>query len=492
MSLFVSAWVIYFLFEFSFNDGFLVFGDSLFRNLAPLIVEIVLEINHDLTEAAMSNAAAVFVGIKLSQKKGFSLASCLFSKSTFLEKIDFGNRLSVKSSGKKIFTKISWLWLGHFAIFIVSLLVPASVTISELREYRGSVLCVEYGQQGTILDRKWPTIETVMGTSEYAYGDSIGYLRYDHPYRDSSLFLMAPQLTDTCAERDIISGHGHGVNLKSDCNCITVNDTGSFENFGIDTTVFSTLFVEYNTLNRKTGFANHVAINETDKSLKITTLLSGSSICDSTIQDTQYVPVCSTKVWDLKAANVRMEYMTDGTPASIAAKKVELESIISDANITWLGIAYRNILGGEYSASLLPSLTPGTINSVLWWTSTRRFDIHPALLEFGMEGAFSIIARSAIHRSFSATGSICSRSMLNESFAKMKIAYFGFICGVLFVTTQIIICIACLLCYIPWIISKNPLGPAVRAASDLFYFENLICRGTLKARLEIQSATIDR
>jgi hypothetical protein len=331
-----------------------------------------------------------------------------------------------------------------------------------------------------------------MGVAEYAYGTSLGYLRSAKPELNHTTFLMSPQLTDTCGSTDEITGNGFSMNLKTHCKCSTSTDVAHLIAAGADPAIAARLQSEYLLLRDNTGFVNHIAIDDASGTLLITTLLSGTIVCGSRISGADSAPVCKTSVFDFQKATTHMEYMTDGTPASIAAKIVELISLNGSANITWMGLAYQDILGGEFSTNILPGLIPGSVNSILWWATPNTLNLSPVLLESGLEVAFGLIARGAIQRSFPASGGLCVRRIINPEIPIITISRSGYLAGMPFVVVQLLACLFSLCCYCLWLFSSVPIGPAIRIATDHSYFINLINRGTLGVKIWQQSATTDR
>jgi hypothetical protein len=86
----------------------------------------------------------------------------------------------------------------------------------------------------------------------------------------------------------------------------------------------------------------------------------------------------------LTVAKVQMQYMTDGTPASIAADIVTvLEVYPEKANITWITTSLLHLLGSPIAAINLPSTYPGSTNPMLWWTTPNMEVVAAAFVESG-------------------------------------------------------------------------------------------------------------
>jgi hypothetical protein len=492
ISLILNVTLLWILVAMASPEGLKMPSPEWFHNSFPMYILIWIFISYVFTSAAMNNAAGVLIGYLLSRPAGFSLSSCYFERAPWYDKIRFASRLSVRSKAKKLISRLSLGWGIHAIVLLVSLVAPVSVTIEDKREFAGYVGCVEYSQLDPFLDRKWPTLETAMGVAEYAYGTSLGNLRSANPELNHTTFLMSPQLTDTCSATDEITGNGFSMNIRTHCKCSTSTEVTHLIAAGADPAIAARLQSEYIQLQDNAGFVNHIAIDDASGTLLITTLLSGTIVCGSRISGADSTPVCKTSVFDFQKATTQMEYMTDGTPASIAAKIVELISLNGPSNITWMGLAYQTMLGGEFSTNILPGLTPGSVNSILWWATPNTLNLSPVLLESGLEVTFGLIARGAIQRSFSAFGSLCDRRIINPDAPVITISRAGYLAGLALVVIQLFGCVFAIGCFSFWLFSPVPIGPAIRIATDHSYFINLINRGTLGTKIWQQSATTDR
>jgi hypothetical protein len=492
MSLSLNIVLLWILVSMISPEGFSLPSPHWFHDPFPMYILVWILVSYLFTSAAMNNAAGVLIGYLLSRPSGFSLSSCYFERAPWYDKIRFASRLSVRSKAKKLISRLSLGWGIHVIVLVSSLLAPMSISIDDRREDGGYVACVEYSHAGLLVDRKWPTLETAMGVAEYAYGTSFGDLRTAHPELNYTTFLMSPQLTDTCGSTDEITGYGYSMNIRTHCKCSTSTQVTHLIAAGADPAIAARLQSEYIQLQDNPGFINHISIDDASGSILITTLLSGTIVCGSRISGADSAPVCKTSVFDFHQATTQMEYMTDGTPASIAAKIVELISVNGPANITQMGLAYQNILGGVFSTNILPGLTPGSVNSILWWATPNTLNLSPVLLESGLEVTFGLIARGAIQRSFSAFGGLCVRRIINPDAPMITISRSGYMAGLAFVVIQLLACVFAIGCYCLWLFSPVPIGPAIRIATDHSYFINLINRGTLGTKIWQQSATTDR
>jgi hypothetical protein len=94
--------------------------------------------------------------------------------------------------------------------------------------------------------------------------------------------------------------------------------------YGVDPSMAGSLFNEVIVLGERMGIA--VALKqETDKLLVIHHVLTGSRVCGHFgVPNTKISPICKTEISEHRFAEIMMEFMTDGTPASIAPKELSL------------------------------------------------------------------------------------------------------------------------------------------------------------------------
>jgi hypothetical protein len=166
--------------------------------------------------------------------------------------------------------------------------------------------------------------------------------------------------------------------------------------------------------------------------------------------------------------------MTDGTPASIAQKIALVQSYNGNANLTWLDFALKSILGGEYAQNDLPATVPGMINPLVYWTSSNLQSYDRSLLAPGIETLLVIIMRAGIQRTYGKNGNTCERTTILQTSCAIKMESYGIYSATIFLVIQTIFAVLSILCFIPWLMSENPIGPAVRAVRQSVYFTTLL------------------
>jgi hypothetical protein len=251
------------------------------------------------------------------------------------------------------------------------------------------------------------------------------------------------------------------------------------------TSVTADLLANYNDLKDMFGVASYIEKLEAEKQVVITSLLSGSQICGGI--DNNLVPVCTTTFSDHKHANILVEYMTDGTPASIAAKLSEIRynethpdlSSLSDANVNWLYEALKNIhkddeSDGQFSSVRLPPNVPGALTPLFWWTTPNLIQSDPALLEAGIETYFTILLRAGMQRTFSVRGNFCTKNVEVTDSSKIMMVDYGVAVSLFILISQLILSLCSMLAFLPWLLSHEPIGPAVRMIRENVYFLTLL------------------
>ena len=140
-------------------------------------------------------------------------------------------------------------------------------------------------------------------------------------------------------------------------------------------------------------FMSNVVVNKPDESqVHIHTALFNTPLCGGL--NTTGTPVCETILHSHHHAKIQMEYMTDGTTASIAQKFVDIREIQNEADLNdWAYFAIKSILGDGVHTYPLPAQVPGMISPILWWATVDLMAIDPAMFEAGMETFFTIAFR---------------------------------------------------------------------------------------------------
>lgn len=169
-----------------------------------------------------------------------------------------------------------------------------------------------------------------------------------------------------------------------------------------------------------------------------------------------------------------MKYMTDGTPASIAPQAIEIRSVLGAADMSWVMASLQNMLGGDVTHAQLPSTYPGSVNPLLWWSTSNQQAINTAALTEGLETTWAMILRGSFQRSFSTRGEYCVQNIVSPTIRILNMSQTGAVCGWIFLAMQLLFSCIALVAFIPWILSKDPIKPAVRLISDKNYLTVLI------------------
>ena len=162
-----------------------------------------------------------------------------------------------------------------------------------------------------------------------------------------------------------------------------------------------------------------------DSQIKATAAFVNSALCGGL--NMTGMPVCTTTFSNHREAVVKMEYMTDGTTASIAQKDVRVRAYLDqapDLNL-WAYEALDNILGSGVQVIPLPSPVPAMMSPLLWWTTADLMAIDPALLEAGLETTYTILFRAGVQRTYSTEGQKCIRNVVDDGHTTVTMLEYG-------------------------------------------------------------------
>ncbi|KAJ3321812.1 hypothetical protein HDV06_003814 [Boothiomyces sp. JEL0866] len=461
------------LLELNSSSGLLLtFFGELFNAASPVILEIWMILCFIATQKAMVSGAAAYVGYLITKSEGYSLAACGFVQSSVFEKFSFATKLSYRSTSRNFLTRLSYLWMIQSVSIVLPLYSASTLSSSDYREYAGSLGCVQYEETGTPYDREWPDLYAEMGIGELIFGSSLGIMRSENNV-DNTTFVIAPQLVDTANDGTTIVGDGFVSTILTSCSCLPTGNASYLVNANISSSNAMNMSQQLLNFDSTPGMVNYVYMDSGN--VKITTLLSGTNVCGSTSALQVSYPICSTTISDHYHATISTTFMTDGTPASIAPKVVEILSVGQPANITWIYFAIKSILGGQVeSSTALPAPYRGCINPLLWWTSPNMEVVNAALLEAGVETMFAILGRAGAQRSFTQSAATCIQSIINTSYVVLTISETGFQLGLLFFFSQLTMIIIAIIGTVPWIRSKDPISPGIRLAHDHTFFTVMV------------------
>lgn len=102
--------------------------------------------------------------------------------------------------------------------------------------------------------------------------------------------------------------------------------------------------------------------------------------------------------------------------------------------------------------------------------------VSASLLEAGLETTFAMLSKGAVQRVFGTRGHSCSQSIISPTSVLLTITPIGYYSGLAFSIGQFLVNLIALLGFLPWLLSKNPMAPAVRLVKDHTYFTVMISR----------------
>ncbi|KAL2916459.1 hypothetical protein HK105_203892 [Polyrhizophydium stewartii] len=459
-------------------------GGEISTSIGCVILELVLLISNFVTSHALDGGASAFFGEKLASKKGYSLAVCGFLQvSTFL-KLPFANQLSLNSTCRKLLARSSLLWITLHAILWLTPLTATALKGDVVRLDQGTIQCVVYRQRGRPLDRKWPTLTVENGVSEFIFGSALGVMRSENPGVNVTTAIIAPQFISDVGDGDKVVGPGFSADISTNCECAPSIDLDGLSAVGVSSNIAPSLLAEYAGLNGGTGMAN-AFINGTS-SLNIITMLSRTNICGGINETNTFVPVCFTEISNHRHAEIMIQYMSDGTMASIAPRQVEIRSLLGAADLQyWLSNAMNAILEGPFSHTRLPPTFPGAVNPLLWWATPNLIALDPSLIEAGIETMFAVLLRAGVQRTYISEGDTCVHNMEILGVSSLDLADYGANVAIFILSFQLFATAVTILCYIPWLLSPNPIGPAVRLTRDHVYFTTMLNSSSISGGTEM-------
>ena len=323
---------------------------------------------------------------------------------------------------------------------------------------------------------------TESGFAELIFGTALGGMRSEFPdqYTNSTLAVMSPQIVGAVVDGDTMTGTGFVTNVTSDCQCTTGITANAIVAISTDVDN-ATATNMMNKLKTASIISMINSVNRTsDDTITITTLFANTNVCGGT--EGEFAPLCTTRFTNHRKAEVMATYMTDGTPASIAAKDVTIRKTLDMANTTWLYAAINSMLGDSldetFSIHSLPSTIPGTMNPLMWWTTPNLLTIDPALLNAGLETMFAMIVRGGVQRTHTVTGNVCGKNIALEGRSKVSMQTYSLQSGVILLAIQIAVSVIALAGFVPWFLSEHPIGPAIRALKEKAYFMTILNSST--------------
>jgi hypothetical protein len=465
------------------NGVVIAVNKQLTETLDVIVFEILLLITNIFTILAMDSGCAAYFGFQMATR-GRSMATIGFTQSHAIFKMSFANDLSLNSSVRKILNRLAFGWAIMEILKLITPLGASSVRAKDVRSDAFTVDCIEFHQTSPRpVDRQWPNLEAEIGFAELIFGKSIGRLRSQEDVTITKA-VVGPQLIGVVNDGDTIVGNGYTIDILSNCYCSSDDSAASLESVGVpqaDSALFQS--AAHSIQSRNIFMTNSMAKFSSNNSVVVYTAFFNTPLCGGL--NTTGTPVCTTVFSNHKNAIVQMEYMTDGTTASIAQKHVEVREEKDDADIqTWVYFALQAILGTGVTTNPLPSQVPGMMSPILWWTTADLMAIDPALLEAGMETMFTIAFRAGMQRTYGTEGQKCVRNIVDPANTYIWMVQYGIDSSTAAVVIQLIFNIIAIFAFIPWLLSAVPAGPAIRAQQESIYFTTLLADSNLGDNLK--------
>ena len=384
--------------------------------LEGIILVILLLATNIFTLKAMDTGLSAFFGFQMATK-GRSMSVIGFSQTPGVFKMSYANDLSLNSTVRKILNRLAYIWAILELVKILSPIGASGIFSTALRVDDDTPIdCVLYQQIGVPVDRKFPNIEVEIGFAELIFGKSIGRLRSEEAV-DVTTAIVGPQLIGVVVDGDTIVGDGYEIKLYTHCLCSYNESASSLVDIGLPASVadqFSTAAV--NADRRNYYMTTHLEMNDT--AIIVYNSMLNTPLCGGL--NTLNVPICKTEFYDHKQATILVEYMTDGTTASIAQKTAYTRDLVGDADLTWAFAALQNMFGAGVNTHVIPSQVPGMMTPLFWWTTPDLMAMDPALLEAGLETLFTIIFRAGVQRTYSTDGASCIRNVVDTERTVLK------------------------------------------------------------------------
>ncbi|KAJ3241654.1 hypothetical protein HDU78_001725 [Chytriomyces hyalinus] len=447
------------------------------NQFAGIFLLIILLIANMLTIWSLNDAAACVFGYLLCSKDGFTFAACGYVQANSLLKMNFAQNLSLTSKYRKNLTRASFIWILVEMVKILSPISAMGTSASPYAVYNSVSACVYFVQDNEVgpYDRGWPTLETEAGVSEYVFGSSIGHMRSEMRNLNFSTAIFPPSLISPLNDGDTIQGLGFSADISTVCHCSTGFDAASFAAAGVDKSQAEAVLEAYRNLKKQPGITFGTIIQ--NDSLVISNVFSGYPVCGGNNPGKRNLPlVCSTTISNHQALMVEIEFMTDGTTASIAPNIVNPMYIVSTADIKrWLSFAIVKMTNGPVSFHETPATVPGSLSPLLWWTSPNLMAIDRALVEAGMETMYAILFKGAIQRTYSTMATGCPRkNMLASYHSLIMISDSAFTSSCILLGIHLFFTLVSAASFLLWFLSAHPIGPAVRAMQESIYMVSLL------------------
>ena len=438
---------------------------------------LFLLIANRLTVHSMDTGAATFFGYHFATDCQ-SMAVIGFIQTPSFLKWMFPFRLSHKSRVRTFLGLLSVVWLVLELLKIATVLGATSITYDLLRFDAFTVNCLQFGQNGSPVDRKFPDIEAEIGLAELVFGKSLGRLRSEESV-DTTTIIVGPQLTGVVNDDDTIVGEGYTIDIATSCHCAQKADANTLLAASTITPYEDGSIFAYPDATGADN-VNISMISSVGRDMDANTVTIRSVILNSPLCWEVATPVCETTLSNHNRASIMVKYMTDGTTASIAQKFSMTRKVLEAADVTtWAYAAMQSVLGATPVEYPLTPTIPGMMTPILWWTTSdlTKFDV--TLVEAGLETFYGILFRAGVQRSYSTDGSTCVRNIVDESRTLLVMDSTAALALTICIAVQFFSGVLALVMCAPWFFSQVPTGPAIRALKDMSYFATLLADSNL-------------
>ena len=248
------------------------------------------------------------------------------------------------------------------------------------------------------------------------------------------------QLIGVVYDGDTIVGNGFVLNVTTACFCSSDDEPASLTDVGIPASHAAEFSAAGRGIHSRNLFISNLVVNnQAEEKVHIHTALFNTPLCGGL--NTTGTPVCETILHSHKYATVQMEYMTDGTTASIAQKDVRVREELADADLSkWAYFAMEAILGAGVQTEPLPAQVPGMISPILWWATVDLMAIDPAMFEAGMETFFTLMFRAGVQRTYATAGAKCVRNIVDTANTYIEMQSYGVTSSLAAVIIQVRLC----------------------------------------------------
>ncbi|KAJ3320458.1 hypothetical protein HDV06_005281 [Boothiomyces sp. JEL0866] len=453
---------------------------TLSLSITCVLIEVIIITANQLTLNALNDAAAAYFGYIICQKKGLSLAVCGFVQCSTFQKLSFANKLSLNSSCHRVLSQIPILW-GILSVMIcLSPFVATAILHETVPTDLGNIPCVTYQEYGMPGDRGWPTWEVSSGAGEFLFGSSLGYLRSEQDVPITQA-IIPPQILYDLDAGGVVLGDGFIMDISSHCQCAFSLSDASLMSLNVSQANAPTLRNQFMSIYPQPGMASLFTVSSSE--IQILSAFSGADYCAGNNKTNPSAPVCVTTVSNYYNAQILAEYMSANTYASLTPKASSLSKLRSKGDIqNWLYPAFISIFEGNPSVLKFPPSIPGAINPVLWWMSPNLQSVDPVFMDAGIETLMAILITSGIQRTYPITGSSCPGYVVIDENTKVWLADYGMTLSYVIIFSQLGLSLVSLIGFLPWLFSKEPIGPGVRFVKSPTYFTVLVASSNSIAR----------